>query len=115
MQADAEHQQHDADFGQLSGQVDIGDEAGCRRADHHPGQQVADQWRHAQAGGDEAEDQRQPEGGGDGGDEAEVMGHLGGGMIGVLSDHDGEQPFRRPENNPFQAVDRNSQRRNLRK
>ena len=79
MQADAEHQQHDADFRQLPGEIDIGDEAGGGRADHDAGQQVADQWRHAQARGHEAENQRQPEGCGNGGDEAEVMGHLGAG------------------------------------
>ena len=31
MQADAEHQQDDADLGELLGQASVGDEAGCER------------------------------------------------------------------------------------
>ena len=41
VQAHAEHQQHDADLGQLRGQVHVGDEARGVRADQHAGQQVA--------------------------------------------------------------------------
>ena len=75
MQADAEHQQHDADFRQLAGQADIGDEARCGRTDQHAGGQVADQRRQAQFEGDHAENEAEAEGGGDGGDEAEVVVH----------------------------------------
>ncbi len=42
MQADAEHQQNDADLGELIGKRDIGDEARRRRPDQHAGEQIAD-------------------------------------------------------------------------
>ena len=42
LQADAEHQQDDADLGELLGQRRVGDEARRVRPDEHAGQQVAD-------------------------------------------------------------------------
>ena len=49
MQADAEHQQDDADFGKLIGQRLIGDEARRVGTDDQPGQQIADDRREPQA------------------------------------------------------------------
>ena len=48
MQADAEHQQDDADLGELGRQRLIGDEARRERADHDAGEQIADQRRDPQ-------------------------------------------------------------------
>jgi len=76
MQADAEHQQHHADLGELAGQFHVGNKAGRVRTDQHAGNQIADQRRQFQPRGDEAEDQRQPEGGGDGGDQIDAVGHV---------------------------------------
>ena len=45
MQADAKHQQYDADFGQFIGEATVGDEAGGEGADHDAGDQIADQRR----------------------------------------------------------------------
>ena len=42
LQADAEHQQDDADLGELVGEVLVGDEAGRIGPDDEPGEQVAD-------------------------------------------------------------------------
>ena len=61
MQADAEHQQDDADFGELVGNALIGDEARRERADGDAGEQIADQRRQPQALRDEAEDEGEHE------------------------------------------------------
>ncbi len=45
LQANAEHEQDDADLGELFRNVRIGHEAGRVRADHDPGDQVADNRR----------------------------------------------------------------------
>ena len=42
LQADAEHQQDDADLGELLGEVRVGDEARRVRPDQRAGEQVAD-------------------------------------------------------------------------
>ena len=55
MQANPEHQQDDADFGELIGNALIGDEARRERADGDAGEQIADQRRQPQALGHEAE------------------------------------------------------------
>jgi hypothetical protein len=55
MQADAEHQQDDADLGEVIGKFLIGDIARREGADHNPGQQIADQRRDAEAVGDGAQ------------------------------------------------------------
>ena len=75
MQPDAEHQQDDADFGQLQRQMLVGDEARRVRSDQHAGDQVADQRRDAEPVGERAEDEGQPETGNDGGDQGRVMRH----------------------------------------
>ena len=78
VQADAEHQQHHADLGELARR--------CSASATKPGvagpiddarEQVADQRRQAQPGRDEAEDQRQREAGGERGDQADGMGQGG--------------------------------------
>ena len=48
VQADAEHQQDDADLGELLGQLAVGDEAGRVRPDDDAGEQVADDRREAE-------------------------------------------------------------------
>ncbi len=48
MQADAEHQQHHADIGQLQGQIGVGDKTGGERPDHDTGQKIANQRRQLQ-------------------------------------------------------------------
>ncbi|MNR31765.1 hypothetical protein D3C85_1492980 [compost metagenome] len=75
MQANAEHQQHHADLGQLTSQHHIGNKTGRGRADQHPCQQVADQWRHGQARGGIAEQHGQAQPGGDGGDQGDIVRH----------------------------------------
>jgi len=55
MHADAEHQEHDAQFGQLIGQMNVGDNARRIRAEDDACNQIADQGRQAQAGGAIAE------------------------------------------------------------
>ncbi len=75
MQADAEHQQDDADLGEFVGKAGIGDEARRERPDQHAGDQIADERRHAEAVGERAEDEGQPQTGDDGGDQGRVMRH----------------------------------------
>ena len=61
LQADAEHQQDDADFGQLLRHVAVGHEAWRVRADEQPGDEIPDDRGEADAMGGEAEDQRRAE------------------------------------------------------
>ena len=76
MQADAEHQQHYADFSELAGKLLVGDKARRGRADDDAGNQVTDENRQLQARGDEAHNQRQSQaGGGNRGDQSKVMRH----------------------------------------
>ncbi len=75
LQPDAEHQEDDADLGQLFGQGGVGHKARRVRADEHAGQQVSHQRREPDALGDVSEDQRRREPAGDGGDEIESV-HL---------------------------------------
>ena len=75
VQADAEHQQHHADLGQLRRQVQVGDEAGRVRPQQHARQQVAHQRRQAQARRGEAQHQRQPQRGSQRDDERHVGVH----------------------------------------
>ena len=58
---DAEHEQDDADLGELLGQRRVGDEAGRVRPDQRARQQVADDRRQAEALREEAQDQRSAE------------------------------------------------------
>jgi len=75
VQADTEHQQHHADFGELRGEVHIGDKTGRRRPDQDAGHEIADQGRQLDPFGDEAEYQRRTEAGGKGGDEGDIVFH----------------------------------------
>ena len=50
MQADAEHQEDDADLGELVGEALVGDEAGRERPDGDAGEQIADERRELAAG-----------------------------------------------------------------
>lgn len=75
MKPDAEHQQHDADFGQLRGDVHIGHKARGRRTNDNARDQIADQRRNLQAFGDEAQDQGHAEASGNRGDEGDVVFH----------------------------------------
>jgi hypothetical protein len=58
VQADAEHEQDDADLRHLLRQVPVGDEPRRVRADDDAGQQVADDRREPQSLGDVPQDQR---------------------------------------------------------
>ena len=49
LQADAEHEQDDADLGELLGDPAVGDESGCVRAHQDSREQVADDRRQADA------------------------------------------------------------------
>ena len=73
LQADAEHQQDDADLGELLGERAIGDEPGRVRADDEPGDEVADDRRELQPLGDVAADQRRDEAAGEREDQIEAM------------------------------------------
>ncbi len=58
VQADAEHQQDDADLGQLLGEARVGDEARRVRPDEQAGQQIADDRRQPEPVRDVAQDER---------------------------------------------------------
>ena len=58
LQADAEHQQDDADLGELLGHRRIDGQPGCVRAEQRAGEQVADDRRQAQPLRDVAENER---------------------------------------------------------
>ena len=82
MQAHAEHQQHDADLGQLPRKHNISDKARGGRADHDTGGQIADQGGQLEAHGKHAENETEAECRGDGGDQGDVVGHA----LGLLVD-----------------------------
>ena len=69
MQADAEHQQHDADLRELRREMHIGDETGRRRPDQNTRQEVTNQGRNPEALGDETQDQGDAKTGGNRGDQ----------------------------------------------
>ena len=75
VEADAEHQQDHADFGQLRGQRLVGDEARRMGADRNTGDQIADERRHAQPVGDGPEDEGQNQCRDNGRDQGRVVGH----------------------------------------
>ncbi|MCY1451591.1 hypothetical protein D9M71_684650 [compost metagenome] len=77
MQADTEHQQHHADFGQLVGQRLVGDEAGSERSYADARNQVTDQRRQTQLVGQRAENEGEPKANGDDVDQVGVMVHRG--------------------------------------
>ena len=69
VQADAEHQQDDADLGELARERLVGDEARRRRADQHAGDEIADERRQAQPMGSRAEHPGKGQRNDDGGDQ----------------------------------------------
>ena len=75
MQADAEHQQDDADLGQLRGEIGIGDESRRERTDRDARDQVADERRQAHACGEVSKGEREHEADGDQRDEFGFVGH----------------------------------------
>ena len=75
MQADAEHQQDDADLGEFRGELCIAHEAGGERADDHARDQVSNQRRQLQTGRDHAEDKGQAQANGQKRDQRCPVGH----------------------------------------
>ena len=75
MQPDAEHQQHDADFSQLFGDVDIGEKPRREWTDEDAGEQVTDQRRQTQTFGNESEDKAKPKSQGKRGDQRGAFMH----------------------------------------
>lgn len=75
MQAYAKHQQDDADFREFIGDILVRHIAGRKWAHEDAGEQIADQWRHANALCDQAEDECQYEADDDGGNQRGVMLH----------------------------------------
>ena len=75
MQPDAEHQQDDADLGELVGQALVGDEARRERSDHDAGEQIADQRRDPEPMCQRAKRKRQHEADDDQGDQRRVVRH----------------------------------------
>ena len=60
MQADAEHQQHHTDFGELAGQSHVRDKSRRVRADQDAGDEIADQRRQFQPRSREAKSSASP-------------------------------------------------------
>ena len=69
MEPDAEHQQNDADLGELVGDVLVGDIAGRERPDQDAGEQIADQRRELEAMHQYAQGEGEHEADGEGGNE----------------------------------------------
>ena len=85
VQADAEHEQDDADLREFAGERLIGDEAGRVRPHRDAGQQIAGQGRQPQAIGDRPEDESQNQSGDDGGDERRVVRHASPGKFTAIA------------------------------
>jgi len=77
MQPYAEHQQDDADLGELIGNVLVGDKAGGEGPDDDPCHEIADQRRQFEAVGNNAEGEREHQTDRDGGNEWRHMQHAG--------------------------------------
>jgi hypothetical protein len=77
MEPHPEHHQHDAELGQLTGEMDVGHEAGRGRARYDAGDEVPDQRWHAEPGGQVPHDEGEPKAGGDRRDEGDVVVHDG--------------------------------------
>jgi len=75
MQADAEHQQHHAQFGQLVGQRLVSDETRGERANADACHQIPDQGRQTELVGQGAEDEGEPQADGHDVDQVGVMVH----------------------------------------
>ena len=76
MQSDAEHQQDDAELGELCSQRLVRDKAGRERTYRDTREQIADQRLDAQPLGDRAEDKSKAKARDDGGDKRCFMRHL---------------------------------------
>jgi hypothetical protein len=75
VQPDAEHEEDDADLGELRRQPGVGDVAGGERAHGDARQQVADERGQMESRRDQAEQKRQAEPGGDRRDEGGLVRH----------------------------------------
>ncbi len=75
MQPDAEHQEDDADLGELVGDVLVGDEARREGPDGDAGEQIADERRKLEAVGSDPEAEGEHEADGEGRDEGRHMQH----------------------------------------
>ena len=75
MQPHAEHQQNDADLGELIGDILVGDEARRERPDDDARHQIADQRRQLEAVRDDAEAEGEHEADREGGNEGRHMQH----------------------------------------
>src|SRR5207342_2405733 len=75
MQADAEHQEHHADFDELGGQARVRDEARREGPDQHARDEIADQGGQPQPDGDEAQEERRAERRGERRDQGQAMRH----------------------------------------
>jgi hypothetical protein len=75
VQPHAEHQENDADLGELLCEVGVGDEARRERADDDPRQQVAHDGREAELLREQAEHECTGQASGEGQDQAQVVRH----------------------------------------
>ena len=75
MQADAEHQQNDADLGELIGDILVGDIARRERAHQDAGDQIPDQRRDTQTLCERTQNKGKYETDNDGGNQRGVMMH----------------------------------------
>ena len=75
MQPNAEHEEDDADLGEVIGEALIGDKARCEGSDQDASDQVSYQGRDAQAVGKSAENKRQHQAHHDRRDQGGVMRH----------------------------------------
>jgi hypothetical protein len=75
VQADAEHHQHHADFSQLAGQRGIRHKARRGRADDNARSEITHQRRQLQARCKITEQEASSQCGGDGGNQADIVGH----------------------------------------
>ena len=73
MQANAKHQQHHANFGQLAGYLGIGNKTRGKRTNQNAGQQIADQRWQFQAIRQQAKQQGQAKTGSESGNQRNVM------------------------------------------
>ena len=89
VEPDAEHQEDDADLGELVGDLDVGDEARAVRADDDAGDEVADQRGEAEAVGDGAEDEGEHEADDDRRDQWRPVLHCGSLCAGAANVGDG--------------------------
>src|SRR6187401_1502519 len=75
MQADAEHQQHNADFGELARKTNVGHEPRRGGTEDNSSDQIADQSGQLETHGNQSRDQGQPQRGSNRGDQSYAVGH----------------------------------------